>query len=419
MRVRRALVAATALGCAASGLVVIAAPAYAVDTACGSIDASTPAGDTGQAGAPYTLLGMKSAQDQVTRFAPLTAEPVRVAVVSSGVQPGDGVIPVWTGSDLTIGGELADTQGTEIAGLVAGAARLDGQPVGVAPTAQIIDVRVYTDQDSNSARERPSTPVLAAGLSWIADQARDLNIEVAVVPFAVRKSSGLRKAVKAVQAAGVVLVAATGDRPADGTEFSGDFDGDVKDEDAGPLFFPAGYPKVVAVNSTGTGDPAPVMESVLKNSRTLVASPSYDAVSYGLNGHTCLVPPTSTAAAAGIVAGVLALLRQRFPEDGSAQTVARLVNTADGTTDDPTPLTGAGVIQPYEALTRPLAPTKAGEVERTVVHADTETRATAPEPAPDLLASTRDNAVWWGLIGGGLLVVALMLRPVLARRRRT
>jgi membrane-anchored mycosin MYCP len=418
MRVRRALVAATTLGCAASGLVAVAAPAYAVDRACEGVDATTPAGDTGREGAPYTLLEMASAQDQVTRFAPAAAKPLRVAVVSSGVQAGDGAIPVWDGVDLTGGAELVDPQGTEIAGLVAGAARADGQPVGVAPTAQIIDVRAYADQDSNDAGERPSTPAVASGLSWIADRAQELDIEVAVVPFGVRTSPGLRRAVKAVQGAGVVLVAATGDRPDDGAEFSGDFDEDTTDEDAGPLLFPAGYPQVVAVNSTGTGDPTPVMESVLKNSRTLVAAPSYDSVTYGLNGHTCLVQPTSTGAAAGIVAGVLALLRLRFPEDSAAQTVARLVNTADGTTDDPTPLTGAGVIQPYEALTRPLAPDKSGGVERTVVHADTDTRATAPEPADDLLASTRENAVWWGLIGGGLLVVALMLRPVLARRRR-
>ena len=46
-----------------------------------------------------------------------------------------------------------------------------------------------------------------------------------------------------------------------------------------------------------------------------------------------------------------------------------------------------------------------------------KSEATAPEPAPDLLATTRDNAIWWGLIGGGLLVVALLLRPMLARRR--
>jgi membrane-anchored mycosin MYCP len=407
------IVAATA-----AGVVVGAAPAYAVDNACRDVDVTTPPGDTGRPSAPYGLLGVEAAQDKVERFAP-QREPVRVAVLSSGVLPG-GAVPVHTGADLSAaGGELTDPQGTEAAGLIAGAARADQQPVGIAPAAEIVDVRVYTDRDSGEAREQPSTPALASGLTWVSGHAKALNLKVAVVPFAVRDSGQLRQAVQAVQAKGVVLVAASGDRPADGSTFAADFDDPPsKTEDAATLFFPAGYPGVVAVNATGTGDPAGAVESVVKNSRTTVAAPTYDAVSYGLNGHTCLVQQTSTGAAAAEVAGVLALLWRAYPDEKPAQIVARLVNTADGTTDDPTPLTGAGVVQPYEALTRPLAPSKSGQVERTAVHADTVTRATAPEPADDLLASTRENAVWWGLIGGGVLMVALMLRPVLARRRR-
>lgn len=425
MRLRSALVAALTVGGTAGGLLtglaVTAAPAYAVDNLCQDVEVTTPPADTGRASSPYALLGIAAAQDQVTRFAPPADEPVRVAVLSSGVQYGDGKIPVWTGFDASvIGGEVTDPQGTEIAGLVAGRARDDEQPVGFASAAQIVDIRVFVDRDSNLSREQPASLTLAAGMSLLAEKAGGLNIKIAVVPFAVRKSPELRAAVKAVQEAGVIVVAASGDRPADGTEFSSSFDDPpAKDEDAADLFFPAGYPRVVAVNATGVGDPAGAMASVVKNSRTTVAAPTYDAVSYGLNGHTCVVQPTSTAAAAGEVAGVLALLCQRFPKERPAQLVARLVNTADGTTDDPTPLTGAGVVQPYEALARPLAPSKSGKVERTVVRSGSATRATAPEPPADLLASTRENAVWWGLVGGGLLVVALMLRPVLARRRRT
>jgi membrane-anchored mycosin MYCP len=421
--VRSALGGGLACCAVVAGLTVPAGPAYAAaDNACSAVDPTTPAGDTDRPSAPYELLGVEAAQDQVTRFAPPPGpEPVRVAVVSSGVQYADGVIPVWSLADLSgVGGEVTDSQGTEVAGLVVGAPRKDGQPVGIAPGSQIVDARVYVDRDSNEARERPATPTLAAGLTWVAKQAARDNIKVAVVPFAVRDSPQLRRAVEKVQKAGIVLVAASGDRPAEGAAFSADFESPAaKDEDAGPLFFPAGYPGVVAVNATGTGDPAGALASVVKNSRTTVAAPTYDAVSYGLNGHTCLIQPTSTGAAAGVVAGVVTLLWQRFPKNEPEQIVSRLVNTADGTTDDPTPLSGAGVVQPYEALTRPLAPSATGEVERTVLQTDDDAQARAPEPEPDLLASTRENAVWWGLIGGGVLVVALMLRPVLARRRRT
>lgn len=420
MHVRSALAVTMALGCTVTGLVTIAAPAYAVDKVCETVDVTTPVGDTSRPSAPYALLGLPAAQDQVARFGPPLDHPVRVAVLSSGVQTGGGVIPLHGGADTSFaGGPIADPQGTEVAGLIAGAARGKDLPVGIAPGSDIVNVRVYVDRASDNALEKPSSRPLAIGLSWLAGVAADLNVKVAVVPFAVAASTDLSKAVKAVQKAGVVVVAAGGDRPEEGSAFSGDFHDPPKpDEDAGPLFFPAGYPGVVAVNATGDGDPSSLPDLIVKNSRTKVAAPSYNAVSYGLNGHTCLVQPFSAAAASGVVAGVVALLWQRFPEDRAAQIVARLTNTADGTTDDPTPLTGYGVVQPYEALTRPLKPSKTGKVERTVVRTETDTQATAPEPADDLLASTKENAVWWGLIGGGLLVVALMLRPVLARRRR-
>jgi membrane-anchored mycosin MYCP len=44
-------------------------------------------------------------------------------------------------------------------------------------------------------------------------------------------------------------------------------------------------------------------------------------------------------------------------------------------------------------------------------------RVTAPQPPPDPVAGTLADARWWGLLGGAALVVALLLRPLLARRR--
>ena len=412
MRVTRSAVA----GLLAAGTLAVvgAGPAYAADNVCSSVDPSTPRADTGRASVPYQLLGIEGAR----AAAPSSGRPVGVAVLSSGVAETQGGIRVSRHVDLSSGGELGDPQGTLVAGLVAGRPRADGQPVGVDPRAEVVDVRVFVDQQSNVPREQPSTPALAAGLRWVAQHADGLGLEVAVVPFVVRASSELLAAVRAVQARDVVVVAASGDRPADGSDFAGDFPSPrALDEDAGPLFFPAGYPHVVAVSTTATGGPDDVLDLVVKNSRTTVAAPSYDAVSYGLNGKTCVVRPASTTAAAAEVAGVLALLRQRYPDETSAQVAARLVGTADGTPDDPTPLTGAGVVQPYEALTRPLAPAADGTLERTTVHATATTRAAAPKPDTDLLATMRERALWWGLIGGGLLVIALLLRPVLARRR--
>ena len=45
-------------------------------------------------------------------------------------------------------------------------------------------------------------------------------------------------------------------------------------------------------------------------------------------------------------------------------------------------------------------------------------RITAPRAAPDPVAGTLSDARWWGLVGGAALVVALLARPLLARRRQ-
>lgn len=429
-RVRSAVVV---LGLAAGSVLwgPMATPAWAEDNVCEGVNAETTRVAAEGRSLPYDALDVRRAQDVVERFAPKGREPVRVAVLDSGVYTdaqGDGPIPVAERKSFTDDPELSSYHGTAVAGLIAGQPRPGNQPVGIAPGVEIVDVRVYDVDDETSADE-DSEPVqasrLAEGLQWVADNAKRLNIKVANVSLAVRDVSGMREAVDAVRKKGVVVVAASGNRPAEGAEFDTDF-ADVGDtagyrqEDAATFLFPAGYDNVVAVNSTdGGAEGSSLLDAVLKNSQTDVAVPTYGGISYGINGgESCVMGSVATSWAAAEVSGVVALLWQRYPGDKAQQIIARLVNTASGTTDDPTPLTGAGIVQPYEALTRPLDPSPGGKVEQaSVVDTDAGAKATAPEPEPDALASTRENAVWWGLIGGGTLVVALLLRPVLSRRR--
>jgi membrane-anchored mycosin MYCP len=82
-------------------------------------------------------------------------------------------------------------------------------------------------------------------------------------------------------------------------------------------------------------------------------------------------------------------------------------------------MVGAGSVQAMDALTRPMVIGEdgtdlgAGSVEHQPQVLN------VPEEPEDVLASTRGDAVWWGLLGGGVLLLAVVLRPVLARRRRT
>jgi membrane-anchored mycosin MYCP len=262
------------------------------------------------------------------------------------------------------------------------------------------------------------------GLNWVADRADDLRIGVVNMSLSLAPNPQLEAALARVVDADVVVVAASGNRPRLDTDPLWDEFGEGGSEtglgeDARGAVFPAAYPGVVAVNATADGSPDDVDLSayVLPNGDTDVAAPTYDAVTVALNGSTCRIQEPATSWSAAEVTGVVALLRARFRTERAPQIVARLLKTASGAVDAPTQYEGAGVVQPVEALTRALHPDRSGNLSLSTPVDDGNVRADAPEPAADVLAGTREHAVWWGLLGGGVLLLALILRPVLARRR--
>jgi membrane-anchored mycosin MYCP len=218
-----------------------------------------------------------------------------------------------------------------------------------------------------------------------------------------------------------VVVAPTGNRSADElpADLPSSFETARPGEDAAPYVHPADYDGVLGVSVTpaGSSNPDP-MQWAMENSMTDVAAPSAGAVSYSLRGESCVLTDPATSYATAEVSGVLALLQSAYDEPVSAS-VRRLLTTANGRSDIPNTMVGAGEVQAMDALTRPMmidadgTDLSAGSVEHQ------PQVLTVPEESEDVLASTRGNAVWWGLVGGGILLLAVVLRPVLARRRRT
>lgn len=375
---------------------------------------------------PLEILGIAQAQATVAaevRGGGLPGDGVNVAVIDSGVDAGSPLLDVRQGENFANKSELLDYHGTAVAGLIAGKPRGD-LPTGVAPGATIIDVRVY---DDDTAQEEGAVPVevdrLVDGVKWVADNAERLEIGVATIALRVGPSAELERQIGRLRDQDVVVVAASGNRPTEDTDPLLPTLGTLlPGEDAATQIYPAGYDDVVAVNATLAGSPeeaegGDVRSFVLQNSATDLAAPTYGAVSLGMNGSTCLLPDVATSWAAAEVSGVVALLRAAYPRDNADQIIARLTQTASGSTEDRHVLVGAGVVQPVEALTRPLTPTERGEVVRFPEQASTIPAATAPRPEADLLADAREDAVWFGLLGGGAVVLALLLRPILARRR--
>lgn len=357
-----------------------------------------------------------------------------VAVLDSGVAP-VASIPVFdrlrtVGSprDPDQGTELF-YQGTAVAGLIAGAARTvdDGGPVGVAPDATVLDVTVYDTDSVDSELETADVGSLVAALGQVAARP---DVDIVNISLALPAGEGtapLKAAIDRVTAQGKIVVVASGDRPTEETDPLFDrFGSYERGEDAAEDVVPAGYGKnkrlVVAVSST-VPDGTAYADLMLHSSAIDVAAPTAGAVSYAVNGQTCLLPTPSSRFAAAEVSGVLALLRTAYPDDSPERLVARLEETATGSAVrskevPPDTSQGSGVVQPLAAVTREITWRQGARIDRSRPPREGDQAAPVPEPEPDVLASTRRNAVWWGLLGGGALVVALVLRPVLARRRR-
>lgn len=409
---------------AAAGLVLAlglpAAPASAADAyPCAGQEPDAERVATTTPSAALELLDVERATELVSARGIAPGQGVKVAVVDSGVSAPSPMAPLTVADQLSfgVGGPVTFGQGTNLAGLVAGGAREDRRPTGVAPAAAIVDLRVYAAPLDNGALDVPTENVTAA-VRWLVENAEADGIGVVVVGFDVEGDAGLERAVRDLSREDVVIVAATGDRPADGQPGFEDYGGTpAPGEDVSGEVLPAGYDGVLGVTSTAGGASAADASSSVLLSRDIdVAVPTYGAVTLAPNGATCAIDRIGSAPAAGIAAGVVALLRSAHPDDNARQIVARLTASASGSLAAPTTATGFGVLQPVEALTQELAPDEAGTVDDMPRERQEPVRVTAPQPEPDPLAGALRDARWWGLVGGGALVVALLARPLLARR---
>jgi membrane-anchored mycosin MYCP len=380
---------------------------------------------TDQPSLPLQEMGVDDAWARLERQHVRPGQGVTVAVIDSGVSK-DAPITI-AGRPVDAGNKIPEPQdyhGTAVAGLIAGHVRPGGGPVGIAPWAKVFDVQVYDEAGASTAPDSTESPMtvenLRAGLDAVIAAVPRLGITIVNMSLAVPDDDEIRAKIAQLSALGAVVVAPTGNRSSE--ELPGDmpssFETPRPGEDAAPYLHPADYDGVLGVGVTpaGSSNPDPT-HWALQNSMTDVAAPSAGAVSYSLRGESCVLSDPATSYATAEVTGVLALLQSAYDEPVNAS-VRRLLTTANGRPDIPNSLVGAGEVQAMDALTRPMVIQNGNDVGAGSVEHQPQVLAVPPEPE-DVLASTRGDAVWWGLLGGGILLLAVVLRPVLARRRRT
>lgn len=296
---------------------------------------------------------------------------VTVAVVDSGVDDIGQLAGRVTSTDLTqTVPQDCVGHGTEVAAIIAASDRqAQGMPFeGVAPGASILSVKV------NNA-EQGSPALLAEG---IIDAA---NFGAGVINVSITTPSDspeLRSAVAYALSRDAVIVAAGGN-----------------DQSGGPgPFYPASYPGVLSVGAVASNGALASFSD--QRSHVAVTAPGVDVTSAGPTGDQTQLNGTSYATA--FVSGVAALVRSRHPGLTAAQVVTRIEATADGGTG---PGTGAGLVNPVEAVTAVLVPGAARSGSQPAVRRP----VSVPRPAT-VDRGTREAAVaiTLGSVGAAALV---------------
>jgi subtilisin family serine protease len=171
--------------------------------------------------------------------------------------------------------------------------------------------------------------MIAAAIRTGADSARVLNLSFAIPVDRPLIYDAIRYALDR----DVVIVAAAGNE---------------NQSQPGLTWYPAAYDGVIAV--AGLDDAGQPTEESNRGPWVDVAAPSENITALSAGGEGYVVVD-GTSFATAVVSGVAALVRSRFPGLPAAQVVQRIESTAVSLTGGRDERTGAGVVDPYQALT--------------------------------------------------------------------
>jgi type VII secretion-associated serine protease mycosin len=333
-----------------------------------------------------------------------TGAGVRVAVVDSGVddthpQLAGAVAP---GRDLLHGDPDARQDcvghGTAVASIIAARPAVGVPFRGVAPGVTIVPVRITEKEviDGEDVGDDAGAAEFAQAIDWAADPGRGraqvINLSVVMTADDPRVRAAVARAVDA----GVVVVAAAGNNGAP--------------ERGNPTPYPAAYPGVIGVGAVTAGGVRAAF-SQHGGYVDLVAAGSGVTVAAPGGGHTA---GEGTSYAAPFVAATAALVLHRFGPVSPEQVRRRLVATADPAPGGRGDEYGAGLLNPYRALTETLGPQVAAPPVPAPVLTD--------DPAAVALRQRRDRAqdraLVVGAAGAGVAVLAGLAAAVLRRGRR-
>ncbi|MGW6197180.1 S8 family serine peptidase [Kribbella sp. NPDC055110] len=256
-----------------------------------------------------------------------------IGVLDTGVDAGHPdlvghLLPGYNTFNTALAPNDGDGHGTSVTGIIAAGTSNGIGIAGVAWNAKVRPVKVLNDRgegdDSN----------LINGINWaVKNHVRVINMSLG----GEGDNPVLHQAIQNAVTAGVVLVAAAGN--------TGSSD----------LHYPGAYPEVLSVGAT---TPAGVLTSFSTWGDSVdIAAPGTDITSTAPRAKTpagyepYLLGLGGTSFSSPIVAGVAALVRNKWPTLTPAQVMARLKATArDAGPRGNDPYYGAGILDAYQAL---------------------------------------------------------------------
>lgn len=271
-----------------------------------------------------------------------TGKDVKVAVIDTGVDKSNKQLTsAVAGGRSYVGGsgtQDLEGHGTRVAGIIAARPLKGTGFVGIAKDAEILSYR-YTGGEGEKGQGNAGTMADAIG-DAVADGAKIINISSDTQNK--QDDDTLRGAVERAVSKGALIIAAAGNDGADG-KFA--------------KTYPAAYDGVLAVAASDRNDErAPFSQA---GDFVDVAAPGVSMVSTVPLGGQCTADGTSFAAP--YVAGVAALLKQKYPEWNAAQIATRIEETAQRPGREANPFIGWGVVDPVAALTDESEPGESPE----------------------------------------------------------
>jgi membrane-anchored mycosin MYCP len=318
-----------------------------------------------------------------------TGKGVKIAIIDTGVEEHPRLKGrVEAGGDYVVTNEKGTTDcdghGTEVAGVAAASRDPDTGFVGAAPDAQVLAIRQTSDRyefkDPTGADVRKSAgkvTTLAQAIVRAVDRgANVINISLTSCDSPKAPSPGERKLQAAIDWAvnkkNVVIVTAAGNIGADGTGCKEQNDNQNEDTVkviASPPWYSKDVLSVASISSTGEPSAFSVWGPWVS-----IAAPGEDITTIDPKGEGLTNAkvdeqgkPTTiqgTSFASPYVAGVAALVREKYPNLTARQVMDRLTATAQhpGNPTGRDHKVGAGMINPIAALTAVLPTEKEGNV---------------------------------------------------------